>query len=121
MKRFTSVLLLVSAAGALGCRPSVPDSLTAVPLPDGRPGIGFDDLRYSARLGRVIAPAGRTGDVDLVDPATRSVTAIGGFSTGLFFVGGHDEGPTSADEGAGLVYVTDRSTMRLHIVDPVAG
>jgi hypothetical protein len=98
----------------------VPAGLTAIPLPDGRPGIGFDDLRFSPVLGRVLAPAGRTGNLDLVDPATHAVTAIGGFSTGIAFLGGHDEGPTSVDYGNGLLYVTDRSTMRLHIVDPVA-
>src|SRR5947199_3920280 len=76
-----------------GCRPSVPAGLTAIPLPDGRPGIGFDDLRFSPVLGRVLAPAGRTGNLDLIDPVSHAVTAIGGFSTGIAFLGGHDEGP----------------------------
>ena len=36
----------------------------AVDLPDGRGGVGFDDLRYDATLGQVLIPAGRTGNVD---------------------------------------------------------
>jgi hypothetical protein len=95
--------------------------LTAIPLPDGRAGIGFDDLRFSVALGRVLAPAGRSGNLDLVDPATRAVTSIGGFSTGIFLLGGHDEGPTSVDFGDGFLYLTDRSAERLHIVDPAKG
>jgi hypothetical protein len=105
----------------VGCRPSVPLGMTAIPLPDGRPGIGFDDLRFSPVLGRVLAPAGRSGNLDVIDPATRAVSAIGGFSMGIAFFGGHDEGPTSVDYGNGLLYLTDRSTMRLYIIDPGAG
>ena len=55
-------------------------SATALPLPDGRGGIGFDDLRYDAASGTLLVPAGRTGNVDLIDPATKAVTPIGGFS-----------------------------------------
>lgn len=116
-----------AAAGLLvallcaGCRPSVPDGMTGVPLPDGKAGIGFDDLRFSPTFGRVLAPGGRSGNLDLVDTTTLNVTAVGGFSSGLFYLGGHDEGPTSADEGDGRYYVTDRSTQLLHIVDPASG
>ena len=52
----------------------------AIDLPDGAPGIGFDDLRYSARLHRVLVPAGRSGRVDLIDPDTLAVTPLGAFS-----------------------------------------
>jgi hypothetical protein len=37
----------------------------------------------------------------------------------LYF-GGHDQGATSADEGAGFLFVTDRTTRTLSVVDPVA-
>src|SRR5262245_36748624 len=45
-------------------------------LPGGDKGIGFDDLRYSPALHRVLVPAGRTGTLDLVDPDTMNVTSI---------------------------------------------
>ena len=40
----------------------------AAPIPNGSPGIGFDDLRYSATLRRVLAPAGRAGTLAMVEP-----------------------------------------------------
>lgn len=98
---------------------SSPDG-DAIPLVDGSPGIGFDDLRWSPSLGRVIAPAGRAGAVDLVDPQSGAAIAIQGFSKTSDFSGGHDDGPTSADEGAGLLFVTDRTSEMLSVVDPRA-
>jgi DNA-binding beta-propeller fold protein YncE len=92
-----------------------------VALPSGDPGIGFDDLRYSPTLHRVLVPAGRTGTLDLVDPDTLAVTSIPGFGTVASYFGGHDDGPTSVDEGNGVLYVTDRTTGKLDVVDPAAG
>jgi hypothetical protein len=48
---------------------------TAVPIPGGHAGIGFDDLLYSAMLGRVLVPAGRTGALALLDPASDTLLA----------------------------------------------
>ncbi len=91
---------------------------TPIELPGGAAGIGFDDLQYSPRLHRVLAPAGRTGRLALVDPASRAVTAISGFSSTDRYAGGHDFGVTSvADTGAALA-VTDRTTRELLLVDP---
>ena len=53
---------------------------TAVELPEGSPGIGFDDLRYSSSFHRVLVPSGRTGRLNLVNPDTLAVTSIAGFS-----------------------------------------
>src|SRR4051812_24335274 len=47
------------------------DGFVPVPLPGASGGIGFDDLTFAPRLHRVLAPAGRTGKLDLIDPATR--------------------------------------------------
>jgi hypothetical protein len=91
--------------------------LVAIDLPEGKPGIGFDDLQYSARLGKVLAPGGRSGKLDLIDPATGKVTSIGGFSTDKGFDGGHDFGITSvADTGSALA-VTDRSSGELVLIE----
>lgn len=89
-------------------------------LPEGPPGIGFDDLRFSPELGRVLVPAGRSGRVDLIAPGSNAVTAIGGFSTATTFAGGHDFGVTSADFGAGIVFATDRTTGLLAVIDPTS-
>jgi len=104
-------------AGAGAASTAAPPSAV---LPGGGAGIGFDDLRYSARLHRVLVPAGRTGALGLVDPDTLAVTTIAGFGTVAGYSGGHDDGPTSVDEGNGVLYVTDRTTRRLNVVDPKA-
>jgi DNA-binding beta-propeller fold protein YncE len=91
--------------------------LVSIDLPSGKPGIGFDDLQYSPRLKKVLAPAGRSGKLDLIDPATGAVTSIGGFSTDKSFDGGHDFGITSvADTGSALA-VTDRSSGELVLIE----
>ena len=96
---------------------SPPDG-TPVALPGGSGGIGFDDLRWAPSSGRVLVPAGRTGELDLVDPDSAAVDAVGGFGTMASYGGGHDDGPTSVDEGGGWLFVTDRTTRLLDVVDP---
>lgn len=95
-----------------------PSEGTALKLPNTPPGIGFDDLRYSATSHRVLIPSGRSGRLNLVNPDTLALTSIEGFSRNGEYTGGHDDGPTSVDEAHGLLYVTDRSTQTLVTVDP---
>src|SRR4051812_17151428 len=89
-----------------------------LPLPDGKGGIGFDDLRFDAALGRVLVPAGRTGNVDLIDPATRAVTPVAGFSKIARYDAGHGQSVTSVDAGGGWLFATDRTALSLAVVDP---
>src|SRR5436190_197286 len=43
-------------------------SVTAhVVLPAAPPGIGFDDLEFAPTIRKILAPAGRSGNLDLVD------------------------------------------------------
>jgi hypothetical protein len=94
---------------------------STIPIPGGEAGVGFDDLRFSAALGRLIIPAGRTGSIVLLEPGEWALTQVGGFSAQKEFGGGHDEGVTSADEGRGFLFATDRSSRRLAVVDPKDG
>jgi hypothetical protein len=112
MRSFWLVGLLTACANA--------PAGTSVALPDGSPGIGFDDLRYSATLHRVLVPSGRSGRLNLIDPETLAVTSIAGFSSTPDYSGGHDDGPTSVDQAGAMLYVTDRTTRTLITVDPVA-
>ena len=110
--RVTLLLLLASATAAAGAPKTVE-------LPAGKPGIGFDDLQYSWRLERVLVPAGRSGNLDLVDPSTGKVaTVIPGFSTAKAFDGGHDFGITSVADTGSVLAVTDRSSDEIVLVDP---
>jgi DNA-binding beta-propeller fold protein YncE len=90
----------------------------AVELPGGAPGVGFDDLPYAPDLHRLLVPAGRSGRLNLVDPDSLAVTSVSGFAKTGSYSGGHDDGPTSADAGGGKIYVIDRTSKKLNVVDP---
>lgn len=119
---FVSLSLALPGLGgaAAAPRPAPSGALhaVAVPLPAGEGGIGFDDLTFSPQLGKVLVPAGRTGNLDLVDPATRQIVPIAGFSSQKSFVQGHGEGTTSAEFGHGLIFATDRTARKLLVIDP---
>jgi hypothetical protein len=91
----------------------------SVQLPERR-GIGFDDLRFDAWLHQVVAPAGGTGNLDLVDPKTRAVTPISGFSRTAGGGDGHGDGVTSVDGGEGWLFATDRTAREVVVIDPRA-
>jgi hypothetical protein len=110
-------ILLVATAAVAAPAIAPPAKLA---LPDGAGGVGFDDLMWSPALHRVLVPAGRTGMLDLVDPASKKIDSIAGFSTTKDFGGGHGQGSTSADAGAGLVFASDRGRGEVAIVDPNA-
>jgi DNA-binding beta-propeller fold protein YncE len=107
------VVLLTGGRALAAEPPTVP-----VQIPSGEGGIGFDDLVFAPVLRRVLVPAGRTGRLDLIDPDTREIASIGGFSKSEGFGGGHGEGTTSADEGRGLLFASDRSRRTLVVLDP---
>lgn len=110
--------LLLSIALVVACsRPRA----TAIDLPGGEPGIGFDDLRYSERLDAVLVPAGRAGRIDLIDRASHRVRSIAGFSQRHRYSGRHDDGVTSVDDTGRFLLATDRTSRRLEVVDPAAG
>lgn len=120
-KSIAGVALLLAAGAALA-EPRTP--MLAPPakiaLPDGERGVGFDDLQYAPGLKRILVPAGRTGRFVLLDPLTRVLLPIGGFSTTAVFHGGHGDGTTSAVElegQPGKVVATDRGSRTLEIVD----
>jgi DNA-binding beta-propeller fold protein YncE len=112
-------LAVTLASGALARgAPDIPRPET-IAIPDGERGIGYDDLQYAPELKRILVPAGRTGRLVLIDPATRAVTAIAGFSSAASFGGGHGQGTTSAAElpgAGGRIVATDRGTKTLKVV-----
>jgi DNA-binding beta-propeller fold protein YncE len=92
-------------------------TLSPISFPGGESGIGFDDLGLAPSLHRVLVPGGRSGKLMLIDPETQKTEMISGFTQGTEFGGGHGEGITSADEGPGAIFVTDRSSKCLNVVD----
>jgi hypothetical protein len=117
--------LMLIALFVSGCTLSLnPTNLrtTAVALPGGAGGIGFDDMAFDVNSGQVIVPAGATGNLDLIDPTSLKVRAITGFSTATPDpAGGHGDGTTSAIAYKGLLFAIDRTNLKLDVVDPSAG
>jgi hypothetical protein len=88
-----------------------------IQLPGGEGGIGLDDLQYAPAARRLLVPAGRTGKLDLIDPADPAIVAIEAF-TRSEPAKGHGSGATSADEGpAGIVFATDRDARKVVAID----
>jgi hypothetical protein len=94
---------------------------TAVPIPGGAGGIGFDDMVFSAELHKVLVPAGHTGKLYLIDPAGFAMTSVGGFSSSAEFQKGHEVGISSADEGEGFIFAADHGKHNLVAVDLKSG
>lgn len=113
-----ALLLCGLVAGSFAKEPAAG---VPVAMPGGGAGIGFDDLGYAAGLKRVLVPGGRTGKIFLIDPSGRAVTAMDGFTADAAYAGGHGEGVTSADEGRGLLFGTDRNLGTVDAVDPKTG
>jgi DNA-binding beta-propeller fold protein YncE len=102
-----------AAAGTVGAPKGEP-----IAVPGGEAGIGYDDLQLAPESKRILVPAGRTGRLVIIDPATKQVTSVSGFSATSSYRGGHGEGTTSASElGAGLVVATDRGTKTVKLVN----
>ncbi|MCX5789439.1 MAG: hypothetical protein NTX64_13180 [Elusimicrobia bacterium] len=68
---------LSSFAGAAEKPGSAP---IPVPIPGGEGGLRLDDLYFDRALGKLVLPAARTGQLDLIDPNKREFTAIEGFA-----------------------------------------
>lgn len=111
-------LLLTALIASVAC--AQPFSGEAIAIAHDKKGIGFDDLRYSAALHRVLVPAGRTGTIVLIDPATHQTTSIAGLASENLYGGGHGEGTTSVDVGDVVLYATDRTTQQVVVIDPKA-
>lgn len=115
-RSLTAVTFLLIAAAAC----AQPFSGETIAISTDNKGIGFDDLRYSPALHRVLVPAGRTGTIVLIDPSNHRTTSVSGLSTEKSYGGGHGEGTTSVDEGEGALYAIDRTSQQVVIIDPVA-
>ena len=98
------------------CVSAVSADSKPIALDQSKSPIGLDDMYFSARLNKVLVPAGRTGKVLMIDPATQAMDAIEGF--GKQVSGGRGVGPTSVDEASSMLLVTDRTTHQVSVVDP---
>ena len=120
--RFISIwlaeaLLLASCEFALN-----PNQLntTVIPLSAAPSRISFNDMAYDEKLGKVIIPAGGTGQLALIDPNTLEVKNISGF-TESDAATNQAAGAISAAVARGLIYVLDAGALKLDVIDPSSG
>jgi hypothetical protein len=115
---FAVVPFTHSAVAGTSSKSAAPIAVaTALPLPGGEVGIGFDDLMFSSAMNRVLAPGGRTGKLNVIDPSTLKMQSMAGFSSEATFEGGHGKGTTSADSNETLIFASDRGTAEMKIID----
>ena len=91
-----------------------------VELPNSSGPISFDDMVYDTRLSKVLVPANETGNLILVDPDTRDIHVISGF-TPQKNADGQNEGITSITSGHDLFFATNRGALSLSVIDPSSG
>ena len=72
MWQLSAMTLLLAASAAC----AQPFRGEAIPIANDKKGIGFDDLRDSPSLRRVLVPAGRTGEIVLIDPSNHQRSVI---------------------------------------------
>ncbi|MGH8118560.1 MAG: YncE family protein [Rhodanobacteraceae bacterium] len=119
MKALLPVMLLAAAVPVLVLAAQAPLAPQAViRIPGGEHGIGFDDIGYAAPLDRVTIPAGATGNLVLIDPATRALTVIRGVSAPAANTRQHREGTTSAMYAEGYLFASDHDPAEVVAIDP---
>lgn len=111
-----ALLAALAPAGALAAPPAPPAAVIAIP--GGAHGIGFDDIGFAAPLDRVTIPAGATGNLVLLDPATRAATVIAGVSAAHAGDRRHDEGTTSAVAAEGYLFASNHDPAEVVTLDP---
>jgi hypothetical protein len=84
-------------------------------VPSG--GIGFDDLVYSPETHTVLVPAGATGCVDMFDSTSLAKNPLCGLSASGNYSGGHGDGVTSVDVGAGRLFAVDRTSQSVKVME----
>ncbi|HVR10851.1 MAG TPA: hypothetical protein VMW75_22605 [Thermoanaerobaculia bacterium] len=101
--------LFILTGTAFGAEPAY--SVRMQPLPGASAaGILMDYIAFDPATGLVWAPAGNTGTVAVVDPASGKVRTIDGFATAEMGTGERKRkvGPSSVTPGEGWVYVGNR-------------
>jgi hypothetical protein len=117
---FAIIFLTGYSIATASAYPGDAQSTTALAISSDSSEIGFDDLGFSSELHKVLVPAGRTGKLVLIDPVSRKLEEIGGFSSQSYVGGDKGQGVTSAAVGRGAIFTADRSEKTLDVVDPAS-
>src|SRR5215467_10293391 len=93
--------------------------LKPISLPGANGKVALDYFAYDPAAGKLWVPASNTGSVDVIDEKTDSVPQITGFPTGEIEYRGKKitVGPTAASIGNGVVYIGNRGSATICVVD----
>jgi len=118
----TTLILLACALLAASAGAADPAyTIHMQPLPGASAdGISIDYILFDPATKSVWVPAGNTGAVDVVDPATGTVRQITGFPTSEIGNGEHKRvvGPSSVATGDGSMYIANRGDFTICKVNP---
>ncbi|TAN00449.1 MAG: hypothetical protein EPN40_03915 [Rhodanobacteraceae bacterium] len=90
---------------------------TAIAIPGGAQGIGFDDIQYLPALQRIAVPAGALGKLVLINPADDALTEIDGISATSAATTRHSEGTTSVAYADGYLFASDHDPASIVTLD----
>ncbi len=90
-----------------------------VPVPGATPPLSFDYLAADRHAGRVYLPVANTGSLDVFDTSIGTFTRVDGFKTAEKDWKGKKRtlGPSAVAVGDGVVYVGNRATSEVCVVD----
>jgi DNA-binding beta-propeller fold protein YncE len=109
-----------SADAGAPAAPASPElAMKAFPLPGASGHVSLDYLAYESGRARVWIPVGETGSVDVFDTAASTFARVDGFKTAEREAHGkkHMMGPSAVSIGDGVVYVGDRASSEVCVVD----
>ena len=116
-----ALLILVCTIGLAASAADLAYTVAMQALPGASAdGIGMDYISFDPGTHSVWVPAGNTGAVDVVDPATGKVRQITGFPTAEMGSGDRKRvvGPSSVTIGSGTIYIGNRGDSTVCAVNP---
>lgn len=110
---------LALLSGAALAAPRMPLSL---PIPGGHAGVDLDDIAFVPALDRIVVPAGQTGSLLLIDPASLATTRITGV-TAPAAEGQmpHGAATTSVSYGDGYLFASNHAPTQVVVIDARSG
>lgn len=117
VSRFAFILLMALPLSTLAAATLLAPH-AVIKLPGGEHGMGLDDIGYAAPLNRVTVPAGATGNLVLIDPATNTLSVIPGVSAPSGNVKQRREGTSSAMYAEGYLFASDHDPNEVVAINP---
>ncbi len=82
-------------------------------IPGGHAGVDLDDMVFVPALNRIVVPAGQTGSLLLIDPATLATSQISGVTAPA----ANDAATTSVNYGDGYLFASNHAPTQLEVID----